>query len=334
MECYMPEKTQLQQEEPAGAGENSSDSQAKAEKNPDQFLLAGIPPADTPFQIVNTNLQTVGSSNYTLRGRGGDSFIFSPLYCGSDSTRYVKTRQYIGGQMDLATAFAISGAAVDPNTYATRSRPLSFLMALLNVRLGYWIINPGFPQALKASIISPGRYRYLLAELLGAGLKESQKYIHLSDGGHFENLGLYELIRRHCRYIIISDAAADKEWQFGDLGKLVEMIRVDFGAKLEIDTRLLIPDPRTQLSKTAFVHGEVTYKNGDISQLVYIKTTMIDNLPEDLCCYKRSHPDFPDQSTLDQFFDQRQFEAYRELGFRIGETLIKGSHENIRALFA
>ncbi len=300
------------------------------EKEMDCFFLKQIPITDAPYHIVNTNLQTVGSDNPKLNMRGGDNFIFSPKYIGSASTDYVKTEDYMGGTSNLATALAISGAAVDPNCYATRSRPLSFLMSLLNVRLGCWVRNPRHP-AMGKSLGHPMWYYYMLREMLGKGLDEKCWQIHLSDGGHFENLGLYELVRRQCRYIIISDAAADADWTFTDLAKVMEMVRVDFGARVNIDIEALKPKGEDRISDAPFVKGTITYnqeKNGETNgvkkaDLIYIKTSMIQGLTEDLYSYRRDNPSFPDQSTADQFFDERQFEAYRELGFLIGKNLGK-----------
>ena len=34
-------------------------------------------------------------------------------------------------------------------------------------------------------------------------------------------------------------------------------------------------------------------------------------------------PSFPQQSTLDQWFDEAQFESYRKLGYLIGRQLLK-----------
>ncbi len=293
-------------------------------KEADYCLLKEIPQTQAPYHIICTNIQTVGSKVARLRVRGGDSFFFSPLYCGAESTRYIKTENYIGGNMNLATAFAISGAAVDPNTYITRSRPLTFLMTLLNIRLGYWIRNPGKP-ALTGSLLRPMWTYYMLTEMLGSGLNEKRWNIHLSDGGHFENLGLYELLRRRCRCIIVSDATADAGWKFNDLGRCIEMARVDFGTMVSLKTEPMIPVGEDRISKQAFVFGEITYDNGDPGYLVYIKTALIDDLPEDILGYHRLNDTFPDQSTADQFFDERQFEAYRELGFQIGKKLFENA---------
>ena len=72
--------------------------------------------------------------------------------------------------------------------------------------------------------------------------------IHLSDGGHFENLALYELVRRHCRYIIVSDCGADPEVAFDDLGNALRRIREDFGVDIDVDVSPLRPDAAGSLA--------------------------------------------------------------------------------------
>lgn len=289
-------------------------------RDADQCMMKDLEQTKAPYHLICTNIQTIGSDNAKLKERGGDSFIFSRLYSGSTSTAYVKTEDYLGGNMNLATAMAISGAAVDANTYATRSRPLAFIMALLNVRLGYWTRNPKTPPRL-IKFLRPVWYYYMFVEMLGKGLNETRHNIHLSDGGHFENLGLYELIRRQCRIIIVSDAACDKEYTFADLGKCMEMARVDFGAKIDLDVRPIRPAGKSKISAQPFAIGHITYADKTEGLILYIKAAMISDLTEDLYVYRRKYRDFPNQSTGDQFYDEPQFEAYRELGFRIGQSV-------------
>jgi hypothetical protein len=297
-------------------------------RDADLCTISDIPQTGAPYQIINTNMQTVGSHRQKLRERGGDNFIFTPRFCGAESTGYLKTEEYMNGKTNLATAMAISGAAVDPNTYATRSRPLNFFMTLLNVRLGYWIRNPLHNNKSRALLPRNPTWYSIFIEMFGRGLNEKGWNIHLSDGGHFENLGLYELVKRHCRYIIVCDATADPNYQFEDLGKAIEMIRIDFGAKIKIETRSLIPADRTnKISESAWVKGNITYGNGDEADLIYITTTLIADLPEDIYGYQRRNSAFPDQGSGDQFFDERQFEAYRELGFTIGHRFFQ-DHNN------
>ncbi|HEM49149.1 MAG TPA: hypothetical protein ENO27_02955 [Caldithrix sp.] len=231
--------------------------------------------------------------------------------------------------MSLATAFAISGAAVDPNTGVTRSRPLAFIMTLLNVRLGYWLINPKSNIFMKQAA-APLWHIYAFKEMLGWGMNEDNYYVHVSDGGHFENLGLYELIRRKCPYIIVSDAGADPDYTFRDIARVCELVRVDFNAEIEIDVMPLIPDSETGYSSKAFIIGKIRYFNQEskkydkTGKLVYINTVVTaKGLPQSIYGYKRDYNDFPDESTANQFFNETQFEAYRELGYRIGESIVK-----------
>jgi hypothetical protein len=234
--------------------------------------------------------------------------------------------------MNFATAFAISGAAVDPNTYVTSSKPISFVMSLLNVRLGYWIENPR--KEYGADRIGWSYYLSIFKELFGKGLNEHETYIHLADGGHFENLGLYELVRRKCRHIIVTDAGKDPHFTFGDFAKVIELVRVDFGAEITIDTRPLRPDAKYKISKTAFIYGKIRYNDGNKGDIIYVKTSVVDGLSEDIYSYRRTNPKFPDQTTADQYFDEMQFEAYRELGYQIGKNLCKDEEpDDYRALF-
>jgi len=336
MEAYMPWQVADPDPDPDPSkhttpGDSTEDAkpQRVTPEMADRCLLKDIKPTSAPYQIINTTLTTTDSKDSRLRSRGGDSFVFSPLFVGSASTKYLKTKKYLGGNMNLATAFAISGAAVDPNTYATRSRAVSFLMTLLHIKLGYWCRNPK-----RTSWLRPVRqalwYLFVCREMLGLGLNEDVRYIHLSDGGHFENLGLYEMIRRKCRLIIVSDAGADPEWTMADLGRVTELVRVDFGVKIDIDTTDIRERDENNLSPKAYVTGTITYppeegeEDSTTGVIVYIKTTVIDGLPEDIYAYRRAHRLFPDQPTTDQFFDEAQFEAHRELGFQIGRRLCQG----------
>lgn len=328
MEAYMPRAEDLEPKHPdtkkatvvrPSPAEDSPCKQTNA--TPDRFLLSGIPVTSAPYQIINTNLQTVGSQDPKLKGRGGENFILSKEYCGSNATGFLETKRFAGGWMNLATAFSISGAAVDPNSYATRSKPLSFVMSLLNIRLGYWAPNPKYHDR---TVIKPLWYYYIFRDMFGNGLNEDQRKIHLSDGGHFENLGLYELIRRKCRRIVVCDAGADPDFKFGDLGKVIERVRVDFGAHIDIKTDSMRPAGDDKVSTDAIVEGTVQYDSnnpGDTGKIWYVKTCRPKDLPEDILSFWRNDDQFPDDTTADQFFDERQFEAYRELGYLIGRKL-------------
>ncbi len=300
-----------------------------------RFTHDGVANIVGPYHLINANMVTLGSSYMKLSARGGDNFILSPLYCGNAVTGWRATRQYMGGNMSLATAMAISGAAADPHGAPggeglTRNWSISLLMALFNVRLGYWAVNPN-PERNDCDFCFPNWFMQGWRELTGRGMDEKGRFVHLADGGHFENLALYELIRRRVKTIVVCDGAADPGYTFMDFSNFVEKIRVDFGVDVEIPPLYsMSPKPKydaqgklvnsyaVETAEQGYLKGKIHYDDGSTGTLIYIKTTMIDDLPKDVYGYKRGHPDFPDETTADQFFDEKQFEAYRELGYQIG----------------
>ncbi|WP_105254283.1 patatin-like phospholipase family protein [Pseudoalteromonas sp. T1lg75] len=286
-----------------------------------QLLLGQLKATDAPFPIINCNIELLGSTNAKYKNRGGDCFTLTPLYSGSDSTGYRATQDYMGGKLDLASACAISGAAIATNTPMTRSKQLNFIMSLLNLRLGCWLKNPNKPTKPANFFNKPWWYLYMFKDMFGQGLNEQQSYIHLSDGGHFENLACYELIRRKCKLIVCCDAGADPNYQYQDLARLIKLARVDFGAKLAIDVSAINQTEAT--SNIAWSEGKISYDDGSYGRFIYVKASMIQQVNEELKSYKRINPDFPHQSTNNQFFDEMQFEAYRELGFQLAHQMLK-----------
>ena len=307
----------------------------------------------------------VDSDDRKYHVRGGDNFILSPLYCGGKVVGYTPTEEFMGDGMTLPTAVAISGAAANPNSAVggsglTRNRLVSWFLALLNIRLGYWIPNPrhrrGATGFLKAFYRFPANHIVsLLYEVWPRGFNEKRFWLQISDGGHFENLALYELVRRRARLIVVSDAGADPEFDFGDLRNAVLRIGQDFRAKITFGPPFWPPPPgalpgRNMLSSMipvagrparfpagvdiaehGFVVGTIEYHTNPGAQkesgiIVYVKTTMVDHLSLETRGYKGQHRDFPDQPTADQFFDEQQFEAYRELGFKIGTDMAEQAH--------
>lgn len=308
-----------------------------------------------PYHLINTNAVMVNDSDMRLKGRGGTSFLLSPIYVGSDPTKYTETENYMKKRgsvfnytgLTAATAMAVSGAAANPNTGVggegkTRNFLISFLMTFFNIRLGFWGINPNASFFKRANILYPG-----IPALFGMGFKSSRPFLDLSDGGHFENLGMYELLRRRCKLIITSDAGADQNFNFADLGNAVERARVDFGITIRFNTSTnnnesydlqhLLPGTagdaefmvKFQLAKRGFALATISYpedkeqgKPAMEGLLLYIKSTLTKGLPADLYGYKAKNPSYPDQTTADQFFDEFQFEAYRELGYEITKSAL------------
>jgi hypothetical protein len=294
-----------------------------------------------PYHLVNTNVVLTSTDHATYRGRGGDSFVFSPRYSGSEATGWHETAKMCGS-MSLATAMAISGAAINPNAACggrgpTRNRLASFVLALFNIRLGYWVKNPnaGIRGKIASKIWPNLIYPGLRQGLLGTGLHVRAGYIELTDGGHYDNTGIYELVRRKVPRIILSLASADPEYGFDDLADVVERVRVDFGVYIEFDTMLqgAIPGPSTpppagiacalKFAPSSHVVASIHYPDGTRGSLVVLKSAITERVPVDVVRYATQNPSFPNQSTADQFFDERQFEAYREAGYAAGAGMIR-----------
>lgn len=294
-----------------------------------------------PYHIINTNIMLPGSKITKFSGRGGDNFILSPLYCGSSATGWHRSDKYINGKFTFPTAMAVSGAAVNPNTGAngegpTRNPLLSAVMGFLNLRLGVWVENPNLINPFKyymPNLWSPGLRDIFLPKLMN----EESRFVELSDGGHFENLGMYELVRREVDLIIVCDGAADNNFKFTDFANLVEKVRLDFGAIIEIDLDPLIPKKGDnheygleKMAQQGHAIGTIKYRNKEKPGfLIYIKSTIVPKLPADIYGYKLTHKKFPDETTGDQFFDEKQFEAYRELGFQLGKRMLYSLPENL-----
>ncbi len=133
---------------------------------------------------------------------------------------------------------AISGAAVSPQMGLGSMPTLSALLTLLNVRLGFWITRPG-----RLTIGPPG-FLCLLREMTGTGMSERKPWLNLSDGGHIENMGVYELLRRRCKFIVCVDGEADPESTFHGQMTLVRHAQIDFGVRIEPRLDDIRPDPK------------------------------------------------------------------------------------------
>jgi patatin-like phospholipase len=203
-----------------------------------------------PYHLINAALNVEASKTANRRGRNADFFIFSPRFVGSKTTSYVRTaemEEVIPG-LSLAAAMATSGAAVSSNMGAQNIKPLTPTLALLNIRLGYWLRNPlvladAKPQpdlgSVRKRMHEFSRRRnffanyYFVAEMFGL-LSEKYKSIYLTDGGHIENLGIYELLRRRCRVIIAVDAEADPQMGFGSFNILERYALIDMGIRIDL----------------------------------------------------------------------------------------------------
>jgi hypothetical protein len=312
----------------------------------DDLKCVGPPPIRAPYPILNATLTVTEGSELATQERKAVPWIFTPRFSGfipppskaNESARelseegYVPSSEILGGGVHLGTAMGISGAALNPNGGFHTAPQTAFLLTLFNVRLGWWIGNPRNLTAYRR----PGplfALWWLIRELFGFA-DERSKYLNLSDGGNFENLGLYELVRRRSHFVIAVDAEEDPAYRFGSLGGAVRKCRADFGVEIEIDPSPI--QPKTGQSHAHCVVGRIHYPepNSPPGWLLYVKASLTGDEPADVQQYHCSAPQFPQQSTLNQFFSESEFESYRRLGLHILRSVIdRNDLQDLEELF-
>lgn len=278
-----------------------------------------------PFHVINITLNLVKGENLAWQQRKAESFTVTPLYSGNYRLGYRRSRDY-GGEISLGTAVAISGAAASPNMGYHSSPALTFLMTLFNARLGWWLGNPG--EAGNKTFHRPSPWFAvgpIIQEALGL-TNDTNPYVYLSDGGHFENLGLYEMVLRRCHTIVVSDAGCDLDCSFEDLGNAIRKIRVDLGVPIHFDKRHIYARKSQKKGRYCAI-GTIQYSAVDPGRpdgtLIYIKPAFYGDEPTDIFNYATMHSAFPHESTSDQWFSESQFESYRMLGFHIIRKICK-----------
>ena len=252
--------------------------------------------------------------------RPTDQYAFPPPYSGPT----------------LGLAMGISGAAASPNMGFYTSAPVAFLMTVFNVRLGQWLGNPRHPTTWRQATPAVGLF-CLVNELLG-GTDDDAAFVYLSDGGHFENMGLYEMVKRRCGLVILCDAEADGKYECGGLGNAIRKCRIDMGIDIDLDVTDITPQEIGNPSKKHYALGTIHYEKADLNAptgtIVYFKASLTGDESTDVKNYQKTHPEFPHESTIDQWFSESQFESYRKLGYDVVTTSMQGPPEELREIFA
>jgi len=281
----------------------------------DNFSLKDLTPSLKPFHVMNMTLNLVSGERLAWQQRRAASFTASPLHCGSEILGYRPSSEYGGPNgLSLGTAVAISGAAASPNMGYHSSPAITFIMTLFNARLGSWLGNPKRKTWRDSGPHSA--FNSIIREALGR-TDESSPYIYLSDGAHFENLALYEMVRRRCRYIVVLDGASDPLFNYEDLGNAIRKIRIDMKVPIDFLPPHSSPGetPKNRCAVAEIRYNEVdpALENG---YLVYIKPVVLAGDDPDVTAYKAANPAFPHESTGNQWFNESQTESYRMLGVR------------------
>jgi hypothetical protein len=318
-------------------------------------LLSHLQPTEWPQPLICA-AANVSDLGYTPPGLSVTSFVFSPDHVGGPLVGSISTSEYevrltrirffqkawnwrhkdrpsMGRLRDVSplSAVSISGAAVSPSMGRMNQPAYRMLIAMLNLRLGVWLPNPRLVSELEgeAPTFKPlVRPTYLLRELLGQNSLR-RKFLYVSDGGHYENLGLVELLRRGCTKIYAIDASGDTPGTIRTLGQAVALARSELGVEFDdIDPSIFAvkdPDePGIVIADHAILHYTFP-ANGGKGTLVYTKKALVKDkaTPADLISYQQARPVFPYDSTGDQFYDVEQFEAYRALGASVTRRALR-----------
>ncbi|HEX6423910.1 MAG TPA: patatin-like phospholipase family protein [Acidimicrobiales bacterium] len=321
---------------------------------PAEFARTGRPPFPELAVCAAVNVSDPGT---TPPGRGSLSFVFSPSRLGCPDRVVVsermawwrslllpaqgpeRTRTFGPLETDTATyearvgtrrsrditlsaAVAMSGAAVAPTMGRMTRAPLRFLLALANVRLGVWLPNPANMPAGCTPDGGPlpanPRQVRLLFEVAGRHRARS-RFVYVTDGGHIENLGLFELLRRRCTTIVCLDAAGGSTTRFATLGEALALAASELNVTIDID-----PSPmgvqEEGLSACDHVTGTIRYPDGTTGTLVYGKALVTAYSPWDVRAYRSKDALFPVHPTADQLFGGETFDAYQALGRCVGRA--------------
>jgi hypothetical protein len=331
--CYLGATNNNRRPNPFTGFDPADDRWALSEFRKD----GNAPKYEGPFPIFNATLNLVHGDELAWQERRGASFTFTPELCGYETPWHAPANpqpfeklEFLGYRetgdyayphpgMHLGTPMSISGAALSPNMGFYTRPATGFLMTIFNARLGWWLGNPRHKKTWRRAGPTQG-LAYLAKELLGL-TNDRAGFIYVSDGGHFENLAVYELVRRRCRFIVACDAEEDANFAFNGLGNAIRKCREDFGVEIDLRVDLIKPEAPALLSRSHCVVGTIQYPDQvGLGYLVYLKASVVGDEPEDVLQYRVAHPAFPHQSTGDQWFTESQFESYRRLGLHIAET--------------
>ena len=321
-------------------------------------------PLDGGPQLVIAGVANVGDPDFVPTQRDCVPFVFDAEQIGIVGDRslpdggrratadYEREADVLKREVTVPAAMAISGAAFSPLTgrVNARTRPVRLLLAVLNARLGVWLPNPYWNNHAEASfpdrhgvvakvrryvgsvIDKPGPYR-LLHEAVGSPSMYERR-IYVTDGGHYDNLGLVEALRRKPAQVIAIDASNDAEDRFTALAEAIATARMDHGIEIDIDPSPMVRGARARADRP-WAYGIATHPLEDgeekpyKTEIFFVKAVLAGSLDWDLEQYAVEHADFPRRTTGDQFYDEWDFEAYRSLGYTLAGSLT--DHHRVRA---
>lgn len=289
----------------------------------DDILIHEIPEGAGPLHLVCCCANDVSGDPLLNLGRGSRSAALSRValsvgddWAGWESCEDIPTL----GRALTASAAAFNSLMGSASMHLGPA--VGFLMSTMNLRLGTWLPHP---RAGAPPLRWPVGLRYFQEMFMRA--RADGMEVHLSDGGHFENMAVFELLRRRCQYVLAADCGADPSYVFADLGNLIRRAREALGIEIEIDVDALVPRRQEDAeapprAERHFAVGTIRYPDGPPGILLIFKPTLTGNEPVDILNYSEQNLRFPQETTGDQFYDEAQWESYRRLGEHAVRDLI------------
>lgn len=308
-----------------------------------------------PMHIINIcmNQNSDPAEQLIQRDRKGRPLAILPSGFMLDGWhhRMPDTKQVgaISASLTIGEWIGVSGAAIATGMGRDSGLSRALLNGLANLRLGRWwesgvLTEPQTSASRRLRQLFKTQ-TYLFDELFGRFHGPRRPLHYLSDGGHFENTALYELVRpeRGVRLMVACDCGCDPLYQFADLANLIRLARIDFGIEVEVDSKIADDDllgkifgtPEQFLpgcraphaaQKCALLlkvyHGAAAREAlRPDARIILIKPRVTANLGADLAQYRAVHLAFPQEPTADQFYDEAQWESYRKLGLELTKTV-------------
>ena len=313
-------------------------------------------------EVIFAGAANLTGEHRTPAGGSAVSFVMSARWCGGPDVGWVQTAvleklspQRLRRDLTVQAAVAISGAAF-ASAMGRFARWYQLLFAVTGARLGAWLPNPAFVAQMRdvrghtgrvSDWTLPGlprvrRLTYLLREVFNLH-SGSDRLIEVTDGGHYENLGIVELLRRRCTTIYCVDGGGDSPPTAQGLAEAMALARAELGVTITLDNvwetepgsgEALEPKDSLSvlsatLSRTPVITGSFTYPEasglppeGRTGRLFVARALLTPEMPYELLSYAAKHPEFPHDSTSDQWFEDGQFNGYTELGRQLGHLTL------------
>lgn len=284
-------------------------------------------------QLVVCAAANVTARGSTPPGRRAVPFVFTATDVGVPREEVPLKGENSGQRLTELTvgeSVAMSGAAVSPLMGKKTISAVRLLMTMFNVRLGVWLPNPHAKEIGRMErLTSKPRPWMLSREALGQARADA-RWLYVTDGGHFDNLGVIELLRRGCTTIFCLDGGGDPAGSLRALGEAVALARSELQVDIDIDPRPVASDPKTRRAEKPYVIGSFRYRvdhegkeSRETGTIIYCRCAVTDDAPADVLEVAKRSRRFPFHSTMDQLFDDEQFESYRALGAHAAATSVE-----------